>query len=225
MRVLLIEDEEKLAALVARGLTERGDVVDVVSTGTQALASARQGEYDVILLDVMLPDLDGFAVCQRLRAERVWTPVLMLTARTSIGDRINGLDSGADDYVAKPFAFQELLARMRALARRGPVPRPTELQVGDLRLDPAGRRVWRGSTELSLSTKEFTLLETLMRRPGQVLTRDQLLDLAWGGNHDVASNVVDVYVRYLRAKIDRPFGLDTVRTVRGVGYRLTAETS
>lgn len=225
MRVLLIEDEEKLAALVARGLTERGDVVDVVSTGTQALASARQGEYDVILLDVMLPDLDGFAVCQRLRAERVWTPVLMLTARTSIGDRINGLDSGADDYVAKPFAFQELLARMRALARRGPVPRPTELQVGDLRLDPAGRRVWRGSTELSLSTKEFTLLETLMRRPGQVLTRDQLLDLAWGGNHDVASNVVDVYVRYLRAKIDRPFGVDTVRTVRGVGYRLTAETS
>ena len=225
MRVLLIEDEEKLAALVARGLTERGDVVDVVSTGTQALASARQGEYDVILLDVMLPDLDGFAVCQRLRAERVWTPVLMLTARTSIGDRINGLDSGADDYVAKPFAFQELLARMRALSRRGPVPRPTDLKVGDLRLDPAGRRVWRGSTELSLSTKEFTLLETLMRRPGQVLTRDQLLDLAWGGNHDVASNVVDVYVRYLRAKIDRPFGLDTVRTVRGVGYRLTAETS
>ena len=225
MRVLLIEDEEKLAALVARGLTERGDVVDVVSTGTQALASARRGEYDVILLDVMLPDLDGFAVCQRLRAERVWTPVLMLTARTSIGDRINGLDSGADDYVAKPFAFQELLARMRALARRGPVPRPTDLKVGDLRLDPAGRRVWRGSTELSLSTKEFTLLETLMRRPGQVLTRDQLLDLAWGGNHDVASNVVDVYVRYLRAKIDRPFGLDTVRTVRGVGYLLTAETS
>ena len=225
MRVLLIEDEEKLAALVARGLTERGDVVDVVSTGTQALASAREAEYDVILLDVMLPDLDGFAVCQRLRAERVWTPVLMLTARTSIGDRINGLDSGADDYVAKPFAFQELLARMRALARRGPVPRPTDLKVGDLRLDPAGRRVWRGSTELSLSTKEFTLLETLMRRPGQVLTRDQLLDLAWGGNHDVASNVVDVYVRYLRAKIDRPFGVDTVRTVRGVGYRLTAETS
>jgi two-component system OmpR family response regulator len=223
VRVLLVEDEEKLAALVARGLTERGDVVDVVGTGTQALASAREGEYDVVLLDVMLPDLDGFAVCQRLRAVRVWTPVLMLTARTAIGDRIAGLDSGADDYLAKPFAFQELLARMRALARRGPVPRPTELQVGALRLDPAGRRVWRGSTELSLSTREFSLLESLMRRPDQVLTREQLLALAWGENHDVASNVVDVYVRYLRTKIDRPFGVNTLHTVRGVGYRLSAE--
>jgi two-component system OmpR family response regulator len=180
--------------------------------------------YDVILLDVMLPDLDGFAVCRRLRAERMWAPVLMLTARTSVGDRITGLDSGADDYLAKPFAFQELLARMRALARRGPVPRSTELEVGDLRLDPAGRRVWRGSTELSLSTREFTLLETLMRRPDQVLSRAQLLGLAWGDHHDVASNVVDVYVRYLRAKIDRPFGVHTLQTVRGVGYRLTAQT-
>jgi two-component system OmpR family response regulator len=225
VRVLLVEDEEKLAALVARGLIERGDVVDVVGTGTEALTSAHDREYDVILLDVMLPDFDGFAVCRRLRSERVWTPVLMLTARTAIGDRITGLDSGADDYLAKPFAFQELLARMRALARRGPVPRPTELEVGDLRLDPAGRRVWRGSTELSLSSREFTLLETLMRRPGQVLTREQLLDLAWGGNHDIASNVVDVYVRYLRAKVDRPFGVDTLQTVRGVGYRLTAETA
>jgi two-component system, OmpR family, response regulator len=225
VRVLLVEDEEKLAALVARGLTERGDVVDVVGTGTEALTSAHDREYDVILLDVMLPDFDGFAVCTRLRADRVWTPVLMLTARTATGDRITGLDSGADDYLAKPFAFQELLARMRALARRGSVPRPTELEVGDLRLDPAGRRVWRGSTELSLSTREFNLLETLMRRPGQVLTRDQLLDLAWGDNHEVASNVVDVYVRYLRAKVDRPFGVSTLRTVRGVGYRLTAEPS
>ena len=225
MRVLLVEDEEKLAALVARGLTERGDVVDVVGTGTEALVSAREGEYDVVLLDVMLPDLDGFTVCQLLRAERVWTPVLMLTARTAIGDRIAGLDSGADDYLAKPFAFQELLARMRALARRGPVPRPTELEVGDLRLDPSGRRVWRGATELSLSTREFSLLESLMRRPSQVLTRDQLLALAWGKNHDVASNVVDVYVRYLRAKIDRPFGVNTLHTVRGVGYRLSAESA
>ena len=224
MRVLLVEDEEKLAALVARGLTERGDVVDVVGTGTEALSSACDGAYDVILLDVMLTDVDGFTVCQRLRAERVWTPVLMLTARTAIADRIRGLDSGADDYLAKPFAFQELLARMRALSRRGPVPRPTELEVGDLRLDPAGRRVWRGSTELSLSTREFILLESLMRRADQVLTRDQLRELAWGDNHDVASNVVDVYVRYLRAKIDRPFGVSTLQTVRGVGYRLTAQT-
>ncbi len=224
MRVLLVEDEDKLAALVARGLTERGDVVDSVGTGTQALSSARGGEYDVILLDVMLPDLDGFSVCRRLRAERVWTPVLMLTARTSIGDRITGLDSGADDYLAKPFAFQELLARMRALARRGPVTRPAELEVGDLHLDVAARRVWRGEAEVSLSTREFALLESLMRRPDQVLTRQQLLGLAWGDN-DVASNVVDVYVRYLRAKIDRPFGRDTLRTVRGVGYRLTTEPS
>jgi two-component system, OmpR family, response regulator len=225
VRVLLVEDQEKLAALLARGLTERGDVVDAVGTGTLALATARDGEYDLILLDVMLPDLDGFSVCRRLREERVWTPVLMLTARTAIGDRIAGLDSGADDYLAKPFAFQELLARMRALARRGPAPRPIELEVGDLRLDPAGRRVWRGSSELSLSTREFTLLESLMRRHDQVLTREQLLGLAWGDNHHVASNVVDVYVRYLRAKIDRPFGVNSLQTVRGVGYRLTADTS
>lgn len=224
MRVLLVEDETKLAALVARGLTERGDVVDVVGTGAEALASGRSGEYDVILLDITLPDRDGFEVCRRLRTERVWTPVLMLTARAAVADRITGLDSGADDYLAKPFSFQELLARMRALARRGPVPRPTELEVGDLRLDPAGRRVWRGVTEVSLSAREFTLLETLMRRPDHVLTREQLLDLVWGDNHEVASNVVDVYVRYLRAKIDRPFGVTSVHTVRGVGYRLTGET-
>ena len=188
------------------------------------MASAREGAYDVVLLDVRLPDLDGFAVCRRLREERVWTPVLMLTARTAVADRITGLDSGADDYLAKPFAFQELLARMRALARRGPVPRPTELEVGDLRLDPAARRVWRGASEVALSAREFALLEAFMRRPDQVLTREQLLDLAWGDDHEVASNVVDVYVRYLRAKIDRPFGVTTLHTVRGVGYRLTGET-
>jgi two-component system OmpR family response regulator len=225
VRVLLVEDEEKLAALVARGLTERGGVVDSVTTGTQALASAREGEYDVMLLDVMLPDIDGFEVCRRLRAARVWTPILMLTARTAVVDRIAGLDSGADDYLAKPFAFQELLARMRALARRGPVPRPAVLEAAGLRMDPAARRVWRGSTELSLSTRELILLEALMRRPDQVLTREKLLALAWGDHHDVTSNVVDVYVRYLRAKIDRPFGMSTLQTVRGVGYRLTAETS
>ena len=223
--MLLVEDEEKLAALVARGLTERGGVVDSVTTGTQALASAREGEYDVMLLDVMLPDIDGFEVCRRLRAARVWTPILMLTARTAVVDRIAGLDSGADDYLAKPFAFQELLARMRALARRGPVPRPAVLEAAGLRMDPAARRVWRGPTELSLSTRELILLEALMRRPDQVLTREKLLALAWGDHHEVTSNVVDVYVRYLRAKIDRPFGMSTLQTVRGVGYRLTAETS
>jgi two-component system, OmpR family, response regulator len=223
VRVLLVEDEAKLAALVARGLSERGDVVDVVGTGAEAVASALVGEYDVVLLDVRLPDLDGFQVCRRLREDRVWTPVLMLTARTAVADRIAGLDSGADDYLAKPFAFQELLARMRALARRGPVPRPIELEVGDLRFDPAGRRVWRGTCEVSLSAKELVLLEAFMRRPGQVLTRGQLLALAWGEHHDVASNVVDVYVRHLRDKIDRPFGVTTLHTVRGVGYRLSGE--
>ena len=223
MRVLLVEDEAKLAALVARGLTERGDVVDVVGTGSDAVTSAQGGAYDIVLLDVRLPDLDGFQVCRRLREARVWTPVLMLTARTAVADRIAGLDSGADDYLAKPFAFQELLARMRALARRGPVPRPIELEVGDLRFDPAGRRVWRGASEVSVSAREVALLEAFMRRPGQVLTREQLLDLVWGGQREVASNVVDVYVRHLRAKIDRPFGVTTLHTVRGVGYRLSGE--
>lgn len=221
--MLLVEDEAKLAALVARGLTERGDVVDVVGTGSDAVTSAQGGAYDIVLLDVRLPDLDGFQVCRRLREARVWTPVLMLTARTAVADRIAGLDSGADDYLAKPFAFQELLARMRALARRGPVPRPIELEVGDLRFDPAGRRVWRGASEVSLSAREVALLEAFMRRPGQVLTREQLLDLVWGGQREVASNVVDVYVRHLRAKIDRPFGVTTLHTVRGMGYRLSGE--
>ena len=219
--MLLVEDEAKLAALVARGLTERGDVVDVVGTGSDAVASALEGTYDIVLLDVRLPDLDGFQVCRRVREARVWTPVLMLTARTAVADRIAGLDSGADDYLAKPFAFQELLARMRALARRGPVPRPIELEVGDLRFDPAGRRVWRGASEVSLSAREVALLEAFMRRPGQVLTREQLLDLVVASPHEVASNVVDVYVRHLRSKIDRPFGVTTLHTVRGVGYRLS----
>ena len=168
--------------------------------------------------------MEGFEVCRRLRRSRVWTPVLMLTARNAVADRITGLDSGADDYLGKPFAFDELLARMRALARRGPVPRPTILEVGDLRLDPASRRVWRGDVEIELSARELALLEALMRRPEQVLSRDQLLAHAWGDTHETSSNVVDVYVRYLREKIDRPFGADSLRTVRGLGYRLTGNT-
>ena len=222
MRVLLVEDEAKLAQLVARGLTERGDLVTVVGTGAEALDAASGDEpFDVILLDVQLPDMEGFEVCRRLRRARVWAPVLMLTARTAVADRIAGLDSGADDYLGKPFAFGELLARMRALSRRGPVPRPTVIEVGDLRLDPASHQVWRGETEIELSAREFALLEALMRRPEQALSRDQLLTHAWGDIHDTSSNVVDVYVRYLREKIDRPFGADSLRTVRGVGYRLT----
>jgi two-component system OmpR family response regulator len=222
VRVLLVEDEAKLARLVARGLTERGDQVTIAGTGGEALAAASEEEgYDVILLDVRLPDMEGYEVCRRLRRSRVWTPVLMLTARNAVADRITGLDSGADDYLGKPFAFDELLARMRALARRGPVARPAVLEVGDLRLDPASRRVWRGDVEIELSAREMALLETLMRRPEQVLSRDQLLAHAWGDVHETSSNVVDVYVRYLREKIDRPFGADSVRTVRGLGYRLT----
>ena len=226
MRVLLVEDEAKLARLVARGLTERGDQVTIAGTGGEALAAVSdEEEYDVILLDIRLPDMEGFEVCRRLRRSRVWTPVLMLTARNAVADRITGLDSGADDYLGKPFAFDELLARMRALARRGPVPRPTVLEVGDLRFDPASRRVWRGDVEIELSAREMALLEALIRRPEQVLSRDQLLAHAWGDTHETSSNVVDVYIRYLREKIDRPFGADSVRTVRGLGYRLTAGSS
>ena len=221
--MLLAEDEAKLAGLVARGLSEHGNVVDVVGTGDEALEAARQAGYDVMLLDVGLPDIDGFRVCRRLREERLWTPVLMLTARTAVADRITGLDSGADDYLTKPFAFQELLARMRALARRGPVPRPVTLEAGGLRMDPAGRRVWRGDSEVALSAREFALLEALMRSQDQVLSRDQLLDRAWGHDRDVSSNVVDVCVRSLRAKIDLPFGVATVQTVRGLGYRLAGK--
>jgi two-component system OmpR family response regulator len=220
----MVEDEAKLARLVARGLTERGDLVTIAGTGAEALAAAVDDEgYDVVLLDVRLPDVDGFDVCRRLRAARVWTPVLMLTARTAVADRIAGLDSGADDYLGKPFAFEELHARMRALVRRGPVPRPAVLEVGDLRLDPASHRVWRGDVEIELSARELALLEALMRRPEHVLSRDQLLAHAWGVTHDTSSNVVDVYVRYLREKIDRPFGVDSLRTVRGIGYRLTGD--
>lgn len=220
VRILVVEDEPKMARLLERGLTERGDVVEVAATGQDGVASAELGDFDVVLLDVMLPDVDGFEVCRLLRERQVWVPILMLTARTAVEDRIQGLDAGADDYLAKPFSLEELLARIRALARRGPVTRPAVLTVGDLRLDPATRRVWRGEQEVALSAKELALLETFMRRPEQVLTRDQLLEHAWDIAYDGTSNVVDVYVRYLREKIDRPFDRRSLETVRGVGYRL-----
>jgi len=220
VHILVVEDEPKMARLLHRGLTERGDVVEVASTGEAAVAIARTGEFDVVLLDVTLPGMDGFEVCRQLRAARVWAPVLMLTARSAVEDRIRGLDAGADDYLPKPFSLAELLARIRALVRRGPVVRPTLVTIGDLTLDPATRRVWRGEREIALSSKEFALLETFMRRPDQVLTRDQLLEHAWDIAYESRSNVVDVYVRYLREKIDRPFSRRTLETVRGVGYRL-----
>ena len=222
MRVLIVEDQPKMAALVRRGLVEEGHAADIASTGEDAVWMAEAHPYDAIVLDVMLPGLTGFETCRRLRNAGVWTPVLMLTARGAVDDRVSGLDAGADDYLTKPFSLAELLARLRALVRRGGVERPTELMVDDLRLDPASRRVWRGETEIALSPKEFALLETFMRRPGQVLTRLQLIEHAWDFAYENRSNVVDVYVRYLREKVDRPFGRVSIETVRGTGYRLRA---
>jgi two-component system OmpR family response regulator len=223
MRVLIIEDEVKMASLIRRGLREEGLAADVAIKGEDALWMAGATSYDAIVLDVMLPGIDGFETCRRLREEGVWAPVLMLTARDAVEDRVAGLDTGADDYLTKPFSFVELLARIRALARRGRVEHATVLSAGDLHLEPAARRVWRGDTDIALSAKEFALLETFMRHPGQVLDRLQLLEHAWDYNYENRSNVIDVYVRYLREKIDRPFGVDSLETVRGAGYRLRAD--
>jgi two-component system OmpR family response regulator len=223
MRILVVEDEPKMAALVARALREEGHAADVAGDGNDALWMAKSAPYDAVVLDVMLPGVDGFEVLRRLRADSVWTPVLLLTARDAVGDRVNGLDAGADDYLTKPFSFEELLARVRAVARRGAVERPTVLAAGDLRLDPAAHRVWRGEREITLSAREFALLELLMRHAGSALTRDQLLDGAWDMAFERRSNIVDVYMRYLRSKIDRPFDRDAIETVRGVGYRLRAD--
>jgi two-component system, OmpR family, response regulator len=224
MRVLIVEDELRMAGLIRRGLTSEGLAADVAGTGEDALWMAKAHPYDAIVLDVMLPGLSGFETCRRLRNDGVWAPVLMLTARDSVEDRVAGLDTGADDYLVKPFAFAELLARLRALARRGDSERPSVLEVGDLRLDPATREVERDSTAIELSAKEFALLETFMRRPGEVLSRLHLLEHAWDFAYDNRSNVVDVYVRRLRLKIDKPFGRETLETVRGSGYRLRADT-
>ena len=222
MRVLIVEDELKMAGLLRRGLGEEGLAADVARTGDDALWMAGAVDYDAIVLDVMLPGTDGLEVCARLREHGVWSPVLMLTARDAVEDRVAGLDAGADDYLPKPFSFAELLARLRALVRRGSAERPSILEVGDLRLDPASRQAWRDDTEVQLSAKEFALLETFMRRPGQVLSRYELLEHAWDYGYEHRSNVVDVYVRYLRDKIDRPFGRNSLETVRGAGYRLRA---
>jgi two-component system, OmpR family, response regulator len=220
MRALVVEDELKMAALIRRGLAEEGYAADVARTGEEALWMARATPYDAIVLDVMLPGQNGLEVCRTLRASGVWSPILMLTARDGVEDKVSGLDSGADDYLTKPFSFVELLARLRALTRREPSERPAVLEVGSLRLDPATRQAWRGEVEIDLSAKEFALLETFMRRPGDVLTRLDLLEHAWDYGYDNKSNVVDVYVGYLRGKIDRPFGTASLETVRGVGYRL-----
>ena len=220
MRVLIVEDDVKMAGLIRRGLTEEGLAADVAKDGHDAVWMAAATDYDAIVLDVMLPGGDGFDVCRSLREKGQWAPVLMLTARDAVEDRVAGLDAGADDYLTKPFSFAELLARLRALARRPPLERPAILEAGDLRLDPATRQVWRGEAEVQLSTKEFALLETFMRRPGEVLSRYQLLEHCWDYAYENRSNVVDVYVRYLREKVDRPFGRSSIETVRGAGYRL-----
>jgi two-component system OmpR family response regulator len=220
MHVLVVEDEVKMAALVRRGLSEAGLIVDVAESGEKAVGMAGSSSYDAIVLDVILPGIDGFETCRQLRGMGVWAPVLMLTARDGLEDRVAGLDGGADDYLTKPFSFAELLARLRALVRRGQAARPAVIEVGELRLNPATREAWRGEAEVELSAKEFTLLETFMRNPGHVLSRSQLLDQAWEYDYEHRSNVIEVYVRYLRRKIDAPFKVKSIETVRGAGYRL-----
>ncbi|MBV9820027.1 MAG: response regulator transcription factor [Solirubrobacterales bacterium] len=224
MRVLIVEDDPKLGPVLVRGFATDAIAADLVPTGEAAIVRADATAYGAIVLDVMLPDLDGFEVCRRLREQAIQAPVLMLTARDAIADRIVGLDSGADDYLVKPFSFAELLARVRALTRRGGIQRPPVLEVGDLRLDPARHQVWRGETPIELSRKQFALLQALMREPGAVLSRFDLLEQVWGYEYENRSNVIEVYIRYLRQKIDRPFHRHSLQTVRGVGYRICDET-
>ncbi|MCL4313575.1 MAG: response regulator transcription factor [Actinobacteria bacterium] len=225
MRVLVAEDEVRMAALLKRGLEEEGYSVDTVYDGPTALWAATEQDYAVVVLDILLPGMDGFEVCQKLRKENRWMPVLMLTAKGEVADRIKGLDAGADDYLVKPFSFAELAARLRALVRRGQSERPLVLSVGDLRLDPATHQAWRGDVELELSPKEFSLLELFLRHPGEVLTRSRILDEIWDFAFAGTSNVVDQYVAYLRRKVDYPFSRSDLETVRGVGYRLRTDTS
>lgn len=220
MRLLLVEDDPGMSALLLRGLQREGYSVDSVTAGQDALWRVLETDYDVVVLDAMIPAPDGFEVCRRMRAEHRWAPVLILTARDSVPDRIRGLDAGADDYLTKPFALEELFARLRALVRREPLERPAVLRVDDLTLNPSTRSVRRGDVEIRLSPKEFELLRELMRRPGQVLSRTHLIEHVWDFAYDGGSNIVDVYVGYLRQKVDRPFDRDTIRTVRGAGYRI-----
>jgi len=220
MRILVAEDEMKMARAIRRGLENEGYAVETVGTGDDAVFWATEQEFDAILLDVMLPGRDGYAVCRALRAAKVWTPVLMLTARGAVEDRIEGLDAGADDYLVKPFAFGELLARLRALLRRGPAERAPEIVVGDIVIDPAAHTVTRAGIRIELSPREFALLEFIAHRPGVVVRRSEILDHVWDYGYDGFSNVVDVYVGYLRKKLEKPFGSTVIRAVRGVGYVL-----
>ena len=223
MRILVVEDEEALALRIKRVLESENYHVEVAFDGDSGVELALTETYDLLILDILLPGLSGIQILKEVRREGLSMPVLLLTARDAIEDRVAGLDGGADDYLTKPFAFAELTARLRALVRRGPMERPAVLRVGSLKLDPATRRVWRGDTEITLSAKEYLLLETFMRSPDEVLSRLQLLERAWDYEYENRSNVIDVYVRYLREKIDRPFGVESIETLRGVGYRLRAD--
>jgi len=220
MRVLVVEDEVRMAGLLERALREEGHAVDVAADGPEGLWLATENAYGAIVLDVMLPGLDGFQLCRRLRQSGRWVPVLMLTARDAVGDRVRGLDAGADDYLIKPFSLIELAARLRALARRDDRSRPVILAEGDLKLDPAAKRAWRAAAELHLSPKEFSMLELFLRHPGHVLTRSQIIEEIWDFAYVGGSNIVDQYVNYLRRKIDVPFERHDIETVRGMGYRL-----
>jgi two-component system OmpR family response regulator len=220
VRVLVVEDERRLADLIARGLREAGHTVQVCHTGTDGLLTAATQPYDTVVLDVMLPGLDGFAVCRGLRKRRIGVPILMLTARTGVPDRVAGLDAGADDYLSKPFSFDELLARLRALHRRATPGDAAVLRAGDLRLDAGARRVFRGDTQIDLSAREFDILALLLARAGQCVSRYQILDEVWDGETDLRSNVIDVHVATLRGKVDKPFGRAAIETLRGAGYRL-----
>jgi two-component system OmpR family response regulator len=222
MRILVVEDETKMARAIRRGLENEGYSVETVSTGDDAVFWGTEQAFDAIIMDVMLPGIDGYAACRALRAADVWSPVLMLTSRGAVEDRIEGLDAGADDYLVKPFAFGELLARIRALLRRGPSERAPEIVVGDLVIDPAAHLVTRRGVRIELSPREFALLEYLARNSGQVMRRADILDHVWAYDYDGLSNVVDVYVGYLRKKIEKPFRSKLIRSVRGVGYTLEA---
>jgi two-component system, OmpR family, response regulator len=225
MRLLVVEDEPRLARALQRGLTAEGYVVDLAGDGPTGLETARHGEYDAVVLDIMLPGLSGYRIVQALRDDGNWVPVLMLSAKDGEYDQADGLDAGADDYLTKPFSFVVLVARLRALLRRGAPERPAVLTAGSLRLDPASRRVTRDGAEITLTAREYALLEYLMRRRDEVVTKTELLDHVWDAGADTDPNVVEVYVGYLRRKIDQPYGHKSLETVRGAGYRLTCAGS
>jgi two-component system OmpR family response regulator len=223
VRILVVEDEPRLAGLVRRGLTEEGHAVDLAGTGEEALDWVEAAPFEAIVLDVMLPGIDGFEVCRRLRRRGIHIPILLLTARDAVADRVVGLDAGADDYLVKPFAFAELTARLRALARRPPETLETVLRAGDVRLDPATRQVWRGDREIALSNKEFRILEYLLRHPNRVLTRGMIADHVWDYDFPNVTNVIDVHIRSLRRRLGDPYPGTLIQTIRGAGYRLAGD--